>query len=122
MTDFARIPAPIGSPTTCPFCHTHADKRGFADRAIELPHYGRLQICAGCAISLGRLFGLVDPEKLQAAQDFGTTLHEENAELRRKLEEERMNKYVPLAEVIDFVAEHEKRRGYKPGEKPKAAV
>src|SRR5581483_10875864 len=59
---------------------------------------------------LATTFGWTEPNKVEALYAQRDELATRVDELEQLLQEERLNKTVPLAEVIDFVAEREKRR------------
>lgn len=115
--DITTAPHPIGSPTTCSWCKTHAHPDGFA-LGPEYLAYGREWVCASCARSLGAAFGMVSAEQYERAISERDGLAGQNATLAAELEVERSPaaKLVSLEDamhvlgVVDLDAERKKRR------------
>lgn len=123
MPDCTRVDSPAAPPTHCVWCNTHSDRQGFIDTGREIPGYGRIYICVtSCGNSVARAIGWASPEKQAATEETVSELRAELAQTQASLEEEKLNKVVPLAEVVDFFQAYEKKHGHKVGAKPKAAA
>lgn len=115
--DITLSPAPVGSPTVCSWCKTHAHKEGFA-MGPTYDGYGREWICAGCARSLGKAFGMVDRGVYEDLAEIAAEQDRQLVALRAELEVERAPeaKLVTLetaAKLIDLAGERAKRRPQK---------
>lgn len=109
-------------PTQCATCSTHACDEGFVDLIVSLSPYGRLYMCARCVWAAARLVGCIDPQQVVIKDDALEEMSAANEELAAKLEAEKAEKYVPLADVIDFFDEREKRRPDQPAPATKPKV
>lgn len=110
-------------PSVCIYCQTHAHPEGFLVRStLEIPVYGRVYECAGCAKDSGRAVGMVDGAELRDALEANADQARQIADLAAQLEIERAPgakvvsvEHIPaivgeLAKVIDLGAERAKRK------------
>lgn len=123
MPDFLVVDQPTSIGNTCAFCSTHKHDRGFVNLLRDEMGYGRLHACAGCADQIGRAVGGIDPEQTTRLHGIVDELTETAEKLQTELAREKLDKVVPLADVVDFFEERAKRRPEEPEPvtKPKAA-
>ena len=98
----------------CLACQTHSCPDGFVDLQAEDAIGRALRICASCLYQASIPVGCLDPKEAAALEARTERAEIRAAELEDELAEEKGNKYVALAEVIDLVKERQARR-------PKAA-
>lgn len=90
------VDTPYMAPGKCAHCGgtTNRDGRKYLDTGITVPRYGKIYLCSFCIVEIGKLFGLIDQDKLEGAEADRDTLmnsaiklEEENGRLRRALSE-----------------------------------
>lgn len=112
---FSKIAAPTSLGTSCWTCNTSAHKEGFVQfNGRHVQGYGTVALCIGCVYELGRVPGMLDPEQTAQLRGVVDELTETAESLQGQLAAEKINKYVPLADVVDFFDERSKRRPEEP--------
>lgn len=114
MPDFAVVAQPTSVGNTCAFCSTHKHDRGFVNLLRDELGYGRLHACASCADQIGRAVGGIDPEQTGRLHGIIDELTETAERLQQELSREKLEKVVPLADVVSFFDERKRRRPDEP--------
>lgn len=102
---------PNAVPEACILCTAQRHPRGFL-RATSLnrPGIGATWFCAGCFEPAAEALGMLSVPNVAVLHGQLEEMSVANEELAARLEEAKANMSVPLADVIDFVAERAKRR------------
>lgn len=112
---FSKIATPTSVGTSCWTCGTSGHKEGFVQfNGKHVQGYGTVAICVGCVHELGRVVGMFDPTQVAQMHGVIDELGETAEKLQTQLAEEKINKVVPLADVVDFFEERAKRRPEEP--------
>lgn len=112
---------------TCAFCNTHKHPRGFVNLLINdrppegQQNLGRLYGCASCIDEMTHLVGGLAPDQVAVLHGQLDELGSEIERVQIELQAAKENMSVPLAEVIDFVREKERRRPAEPAPSKKGA-
>lgn len=95
---------------TCAGCSTHKHADGFVNTNLDILGRGRVYFCAGCVREMAHELGGIDKHQLHALHGQLEELSAAAERLMAEVERERLDKVVPLADVIDFFEEKKKRR------------
>lgn len=95
---------------TCATCNTHKHDDGFVNTNLDVTGRGRAYICAGCVREMAREVGCLDPQQAQQLRNICDEITAAAEKAQSDLAAAKENMVVPLAEVIDFLAEREARR------------
>lgn len=120
ITDVAR-----NMPACCMTCTTSTGP--FADTGVNIGGegdfvgYGWLYLCEKCVGLLGNAFGQATADEARGLKATIADLEEEVAEVRDSLDEARLNRVVPIGQVLEHLKAHPPLPALRPVEPPDAA-